>query len=583
MATKFQEAADLLRTKGGNAHSKDDLAEKAAFQAAWKTFDEVIALVPAELKMVVRHSWQNSGAITKYAWLMFCTEPYFDVLRQSKLKNLKILPLTLSFFCNQNGAGDYGFRVCLELKHEAISSKQLKDYYKLLGEITPIEGLTTFDENTDKRLPESETPFSNDFFKSLSLEDGDKFFSVGFWFPIEDDDALKEDIKAAFTRLLPMYTYIMEKCDKRAGEGSASSANAPSPTVAGTAAVQPEPTFPKNLVFYGAPGTGKTYRTVNQAVAICLKKSLAEIDAMPREDLTAQYRDLVDKGNISFVTFHQSYSYEDFVIGIFPELTRGATGAEGTLKYIPKNGIFKTICDTARNEPDTNFVLIIDEINRGNISKIFGELITLIEDSKREGQPEATTVLLPYMDDKNINRFSVPNNVYIIGTMNTADRSIQHVDTALRRRFVFEEALPDSSLFKGIDITAKGQKVNVADLLDMINRRIKRYFDREHVIGHAYLMPLREPGLTDDQKLQVLGAIFHDRIIPLLQDYFFEDYSKIQKVLGEDPETEDSTCLIRKVKEGVYDGDDEGRDVYEVAPAGDPAYTNIETYKLMAE
>ena len=239
----------------------------------------------------------------------------------------------------------------------------------------------------------------------------------------------------------------------------------------------------------------------------------------------------MERGNISFVTFHQSYSYEDFVIGIFPELTSGKDNQSNGIRYIRKDGIFKVLCDTARNHKDTNFVLIIDEINRGNISKIFGELITLIEDSKREGEKEETSALLPYLDNENIIHFSVPSNVYIIGTMNTADRSIQHVDTALRRRFVFEEILPDSGLFKDVDIHVADKSLNVATLLDFINRRIKRYFDREHVIGHAYFMPLKQEGLSEEEKLRILGDIFHDRIIPLLQDYFFEDYSKIQKAL----------------------------------------------------
>ena len=344
--------------------------------------------------------------------------------------------------------------------------------------------------------------------------------------------------------------------------------------------------FPKNLIFFGAPGTGKTYRTVNQAVAICLKKPLDEINAMDRKDLNKAYRDLVDKGNITFVTFHQSYSYEDFVIGIFPKIDNGKSGEgidEGGISYIRKDGIFKVICDAARENKETNFVLIIDEINRGNISKIFGELITLIEESKREGESEETMVTLPYMDNKDIIHFSVPNNVYIIGTMNTADRSIQHVDTALRRRFVFEEVLPDPKLFEKVNIASNGKTVNIANLLDSINRRIKRYFDREHVIGHAYLMPMLQEGLNDQRKLEILGEIFHDKLIPLLQDYFFEDYSKIQKVLGKSDDTDDSLYLIRKVKTDSYGDNDEGRDVYEVAPKGDSAYTNIETYELMAK
>ena len=346
--------------------------------------------------------------------------------------------------------------------------------------------------------------------------------------------------------------------------------------------IQPikDPAFPKNLIFFGAPGTGKTFRTVNQAVAICEKKSLEEIDKMPREELTKKYRELVGGGYIRFVTFHQSYSYEDFVIGIFP--TVYGSENKGDIKYEVRSGIFKTLCGAAEDAPHKNYVLIIDEINRGNISRVFGELITLIEDSKRKGESEETTALLPYFDEKNIRTFTVPSNVYIIGTMNTADRSIQHVDTALRRRFVFKEILPDTSLFEKTNITAQGKTLNIKTLLEKINARIKQYYDREHVIGHAYLMPLLKEGLTDDEKLKLLGELFHDRIIPLLQDYFFEDYSKIQKVLGEEEETSRSTSLIWKISDGPTD-EDEGRKVFEVAPMGDPAYKNIETYLLMAK
>lgn len=183
---------------------------------------------------------------------------------------------------------------------------------------------------------------------------------------------------------------------------------------------------------------------------------------------------------------------------------------------------------------DEKYVFIIDEINRGNISKVFGELITLIEETKRIGASEAMTVELPYSHS----RFGVPNNVFILGTMNTADRSIAIMDTALRRRFSFVEMLPDSDVLRSIGadkVEANGITLNVADMLDVINERIAFLYDREHTIGHAFFTSLK-----DDPSVDNLGKIFEKSIIPLLQEYFYEDYSKIQLVLGDDGKTGDN-------------------------------------------
>lgn len=167
------------------------------------------------------------------------------------------------------------------------------------------------------------------------------------------------------------------------------------------------------------------------------------------------------------------------------------------------------------------YVLIIDEINRGNISRIFGELITLIEDSKRLGQPEALKVKLPYSKEM----FSVPKNLYLIGTMNTADRSLAQIDIALRRRFVFEELMPDPSLLNKIPSISG---VQIDRMLTVMNRRIEMLYDREHTIGHTFFLSLRE-----DPSLAELQRIFDGRILPLLEEYFFEDWEKIRLVLGD--------------------------------------------------
>ena len=166
------------------------------------------------------------------------------------------------------------------------------------------------------------------------------------------------------------------------------------------------------------------------------------------------------------------------------------------------------------------YVFIIDEINRGNISKIFGELITLIEPSKRLGQSEELQAKLPYSHEV----FGIPDNVYLLGTMNTADRSIALLDTALRRRFSFVEMMPDSGVLDGIEV----EGISISDLLTTLNRRIEVLFDREHTLGHAFFTPLRQ-----SPSIQTLGEIFRNKVIPLLQEYFYDDYEKICLVLGD--------------------------------------------------
>lgn len=165
-------------------------------------------------------------------------------------------------------------------------------------------------------------------------------------------------------------------------------------------------------------------------------------------------------------------------------------------------------------------VLIIDEINRGNVSRIFGELITLLEESKRKGQPEALEVVLPYSGDT----FSIPDNVYLIGTMNSTDRSLTGLDIALRRRFSFVELPPQPELLD--EMVVEG--IGIGDLLRAINERVEVLLDREHRIGHAYFLPLKASPTLD-----VLALIFRRQILPLLQEYFFEDWSRIRLVLND--------------------------------------------------
>lgn len=172
-----------------------------------------------------------------------------------------------------------------------------------------------------------------------------------------------------------------------------------------------------------------------------------------------------------------------------------------------------------------NFVLIIDEINRGNVSSIFGELITLLESDKRKGKPEEMTVTLPYSKAS----FKVPSNVYLIGTMNTADRSVEALDTALRRRFSFQESPSNPQILRnrgkiGEEMKGEIEGIDVVQMLEEINGRIEKLIDKDHKIGHAYFM--------DDTTLKGLQKTFKNKVIPLLEEYFFGDFGKIGLILG---------------------------------------------------
>ncbi|EAH6566104.1 AAA family ATPase [Campylobacter coli] len=396
-----------------------------------------------------------------------------------------------------------------------------------------------------------------------------------------------------------------------------------------------------NQILYGPPGTGKTYHTIDKALEI-LGENLES-----RDEKKAKFDEYVKDGQIVFITFHQSYGYEEFVEGIKPMINNEANSQE--IQYEIKDGIFKDICNRAlenyensnlnteelrekiklrekvekflnrlleTNEPISktkggnffinsfnnntieiysedverfdgifklslstfitllksniefnsavemfkkvfdrdyadrthtyyfnlvnkfkeyekqavlktednkissnslnSYIIIIDEINRGNVSKIFGELITLIEPSKRIGESEELKVTLPYSGKK----FGVPKNVYILGTMNTADRSITSLDTALRRRFEFVEMMPDVS-----KLSDNCEGVDLQKLLEAINTRIEYLLDREKTIGHAFFIGV--------ENLEDLKKVFQNKIIPLLQEYFYNDYALISAVLND--------------------------------------------------
>lgn len=218
-----------------------------------------------------------------------------------------------------------------------------------------------------------------------------------------------------------------------------------------------------------------------------------------------------------FVTFHQSYGYEEFIEGIRPVLDE-EDDENGDIRFRVKPGVFKRICQRAEKDRGNNYAIFIDEINRGNISKIFGELITLVELDKRIDAENELKVKLPYSKPE----FGVPPNLSIIGTMNTADRSIAFIDIALRRRFQFKEMMPDLDVIEKEVGTIAG--VNVKALLEKINQRVEFLYDRDHMIGHAYFLKCKTLDALKDKLLQ--------NIIPLLQEYFYGDWEKICLVLG---------------------------------------------------
>lgn len=242
----------------------------------------------------------------------------------------------------------------------------------------------------------------------------------------------------------------------------------------------------------------------------------------------------VTANNCKFITFHQSFSYEDFIEGIKPVMNDESSEENSNVNYTIEKGIFYNCCneaakvagflslkDAIENHSQSERVerfkdakpygIFIDEINRGNISQIFGELITLIEDDKRLGESEII-LELPYSKDK----FGVPPNLYIVGTMNTADRSVEALDTALRRRFCFEEMSPKSKV-----VAEKGfSDYSRVAIMEKINNRIELLLDRNHTLGHAYFIK------------ENFKSSFENEIIPLLQEYFYNDYGKIGLVLG---------------------------------------------------
>ncbi|NRT33009.1 McrB family protein [Clostridium beijerinckii] len=316
-----------------------------------------------------------------------------------------------------------------------------------------------------------------------------------------------------------------------------------------------------NTIFYGPPGTGKTYNIDNEVLKIIDTATYIEFKN-DRNKIHNKTLNLQADNQVRICTFHQSYGYEEFIEGLRPDDKGYYTLEDGLLKQIAIDAIFEgllyefkaellekvnnKINDIPHEEKkklalkyindSSNFdflccdqyVLVIDEINRGNISKIFGELITLLEEDKRLGNENEMRLKLPYSKED----FILPPNLHIIGTMNSSDKSIAPIDIALRRRFKFIEIMPDEELLSTIN------GIDLKEMLKKINARIEYLYDRDHTIGHAYFI--------NNKSLDDIKETLTNKIIPLLQEYFYEDYDRIGLVLGGVGDSEIDKFIVYK-------------------------------------
>jgi 5-methylcytosine-specific restriction protein B len=249
---------------------------------------------------------------------------------------------------------------------------------------------------------------------------------------------------------------------------------------------------------------------------------------------------------ITHITFHQSFSYEEFIEGLRP--ITGTGNNEGmVIDVVP--GVFKDICARAASASEKQFVLVIDEINRGDISRIFGELITLIENDKRAGAANHIFVKLPYSKED----FSIPANLIIIGTMNTADRSIALLDTALRRRFAFIEVPADPELLDGKTVTDGNKTIDLKDLLELLNHKIRTSLCKDHHIGHSYL--LQVANLSEEARLPALTYTWNYQILPLLEEYFYSQPDRLHEILPDFFEADDESEIRTSPNLARYDED----------------------------
>jgi len=274
-------------------------------------------------------------------------------------------------------------------------------------------------------------------------------------------------------------------------------------------------------ILYGPPGTGKTFHALQATRELAARhafgKTFAALDEAERAAMSG------DKGLVELCSFHPGWGYEDFVEGLRPRVE-----SSGHMTFVPRDGIFKTMCKRASERQDRRYFLVIDEFNRGDLPRIFGELMTALEpDKRKEG------VLLPLQGE----RLVVPPNLAIVGTMNTADRSISLLDAALRRRFGFIELMPDSRALG----EQRVEDLQLGPWLDALNARLRKHLKRDArnlQVGHAYLM-----ATPPIDSVEAFARVLRDDIIPLLEDYCYEDFETLAAILGRELVDVEAACI----------------------------------------
>ena len=484
--------------------------------------------------------WQNSGNLMKYFWIEFKKAGYDDLAHS--------ISISMNAYPEYNKQKGVTLSVRVEAKDSQCKKDSIfsdKEVYKIHNSILDIPIRKTdnlyYQASVKSRQTETFKKFGIDAEEvRKELDQLEKVQIVkeitGPYTKQNTSDILMQTVQA-IAELMPYYEHILEVRENRIKDKEGSlMINEESETTYNEN--QSGNAIAKNSILYGPPGTGKTYNTVYYSVAICDDDSIEELEKKSYGEVLERFNTLKTDGRIAFTTFHQSYGYEEFIEGIRPVMA--GEEEKKSIEYEIVPGVFKKFCDEASLVDDKNYVFIIDEINRGNISKIFGELITLIEETKRKKEEGELLASLPYSQEE----FGVPRNVYILGTMNTADRSIALMDTALRRRFNFIEMMPDCRTIEDIVIRQNEKEVNVGDVLDIINRRIEFLFDREHTIGHAFFTSLKN---KNSNSIERLADIFKNSIIPLLQEYFYDDYEKIRLVLGDNHKKDEQFQFIKKI------------------------------------
>lgn len=483
---------DYLQNNRGIAYSKPENVEEIDKKEYFYKIKENGKMAVDEIKKMTKlckdHFNLVEGSTIK--WLDGSnTKTRSYLWAQLKYNKYKQRPESISIFVEMSEITKKArYRFALEIKNEGSDKNSMENYHRHLERPLPLESNLKYvlgsNEFGNPQLVDDERELIREKIKTGEYTKIQPSILVEYSENLTNDEIHKQFLNA-IEELIPYYEFILD-------EEGLIEVNKKCEDVSVKEGIK----INKNIILYGPPGTGKTYS---------IKKFQSQLG------LQDQSEDMNDF--FSLVTFHQSYGYEDFIEGIYAETI------DGKINYRVKDGVFKEFCNRALKNPNEKFLFVIDEINRGNISKIFGELITLIEPTKRLGQAEALSVTLPYSGDL----FGVPDNVYILGTMNTADRSIAMMDTALRRRFSFVERMPDYGILTEQIGVVEG--VDVGKMLEIMNKRIEYLYDRDHMLGHAFFMNI--------STINDLKEVFENSIIPLLQEYFYEDYEKIRAVLND--------------------------------------------------